>query len=518
MPSSDRTLDVRKYAEEAMNRLVSGQTPEPNWREVVDRGFREARAQSDATGFVMMVQLICQLLEGDGRFEDGLAEVDYALAFAARSPDVTVILAAIKASMQAAIGRPADARRSLQQGEASLGKASPEARVRYRVFRKVALWQHFEDEPGDPASLLVADCAAHGLDRDRTFLISWYIPWLGSIGDRRTAHPLIRDLRQEAEEAGSVWRLADATAFQVWDDFFGSEQFDAGKGDVDRRNAVAVWRSEGVRLRHALLRDDREGATHALQRMLRARRRVGAADIGAIEQFEAAAAMGDESLDEPGAGPPPESVSLAGLGAVLAEAEAIAYRGSQRAAGEWSERLQALLPDAAMTSIVWPVARPRVLGLLALRAGDVRRAKSQLEEAVEWTAARGFLVEHALSRLQLGELCASAQVSAPERVWKSHRREGAAALRPRGYTHLPHVYAVAHSLTLSSRNRLAERLTPREVQVLGQLADGRTYDQVAQALNIKRSSVQTLAHRVYQKLGVSGKDPAVQEAKRLGVL
>lgn len=73
MPKSSHSLDVRKYADEAMSRLVSSRSEETNWREIVDRGFREARAQDDATGFVMMVQLICQILDGAGRMEDGLS-------------------------------------------------------------------------------------------------------------------------------------------------------------------------------------------------------------------------------------------------------------------------------------------------------------------------------------------------------------------------------------------------------------------------------------------------------------
>lgn len=518
VPGSSHSLDVRKYADEAMSRLVSSQSEETNWREIVDNGFREARAQSDATGFVMMVQLICQILDGAGRMEDGLAEIDHALSFAAQSADVTVVLLALKASMQAAMGRQDHARTSLEAGGRLLAKASEEANLRYRVFRKVALWQHFEDEPGETAFALVAECAAHQLDRDRTFLVSWYIPWLASIGDRRTAHPLIREFRYEAAAAGSVWRLSDATAFHLWDAYFGDEAFDRAEDGIDRRNALAVWRSEGVRLRDAVLRLDEAAIDASLHKLQRARRRLGAADVGTVEQFEAAAAIGRGSLEEPGAVEVPETATLAGLGALLAQAEAIAYRGSQHAAGEWLECLERLLPPAALTSMVWPVARPRIYGLLALRAGDVRRARNLLTKAVEWTSARGFAVEHALSRLQLGELCATAEVNVPDRTWKAHRREGGAALRERGYDPLPHVYAVAHSLTLSSRNRLVDRLTRREVQVLGQLADRKTYEQVAETLGIKRSSVQTLAHRVYQKLGVSGKEAAIQEAKRLGVL
>ena len=202
MPRGDRSLDVRKYADEAMNRLVTARVAEStDWRAVVDRGLREAKAQSDIPGFVLMVQLICQILEGDGRLEDGLAEVDHALDFASNSADIGAILNGLKASMQAAMGRPDDAKRTLAKGLAALPRASTEAGVRYRVFRKVALWQSFEDETGEPATALVKACAELGLERDRAFLVSWYVPWLANIGDRRTAHPIIRDLRQEAADA-----------------------------------------------------------------------------------------------------------------------------------------------------------------------------------------------------------------------------------------------------------------------------------------------------------------------------
>jgi ATP/maltotriose-dependent transcriptional regulator MalT len=65
---------------------------------------------------------------------------------------------------------------------------------------------------------------------------------------------------------------------------------------------------------------------------------------------------------------------------------------------------------------------------------------------------------------------------------------------------------------------MAERLTRREVQVLGLLSEGLSYRAVSEQLHITEPTVQTLAHRAYQKLGVSGRAAAAKEAKRLGVL
>jgi ATP/maltotriose-dependent transcriptional regulator MalT len=210
-------------------------------------------------------------------------------------------------------------------------------------------------------------------------------------------------------------------------------------------------------------------------------------------------------------------VTLNNLGACLAEAEAVALRGTQRAAGEWLERLTALLPESVASSLEWPVSVMRIRGLLAVRTGLTRRARTELQQAFEWSTAGGNAPEAALSELQLGELCASADLRVAERTWTSHRRHGALRLRSLGYDPVPHAYLVAHGLTLSTRNRMAERLSPREVDVLARLADGMSYHQAAEALGIARATVQTLAHRAYEKLGVSGRVQAVSEARRLGV-
>lgn len=277
--------------------------------------------------------------------------------------------------MQGAMGRASDARASLEAGKAALARASDEAKVRYRVFRKVALWQQFEDEPDDPAATLVAECAARNLERDRTFLLSWDIPWLATTGDRRTAHPLIRDFRQEAAEAESMWRLSDVTAFQVW------MRTSATKRSTRRRMASTagtpslsgaaracgcVMPSSASISRPSMRASTNSNARHAasapptwgtISSTSRRLPRLGRAPWTNRGMSPAESGVAREPRLGPRAG---GSGRLSGLAAL----------------GEWLECLDRLLPSIAMTSIVWPVARPRILGLLALRAGMSRARRT----------------------------------------------------------------------------------------------------------------------------------------------
>lgn len=517
--SAAEPLDVSRYANEAIARMLAvvGTSTAVDWRSVIEKGLAAAYQQRDAEGLVSMVQLVSHLLDGQGRFEDAIGELDHALAFARSSPDAAIILHGIKASALAAPARFKEAQASLAAGEAYLAQASPQARTRYFVFAKVVAWQSLADFDGVSTETLLADCVTHDLPRDRSFLLSWYIPFLASCGDRRTAHPWIRHIRIDAQASGSRWRESDAAAFEQWDDFLAEPEFRRGAPPADRANPMSVWRSEAVRLREACLHRNADAATAALESLATARTRLGTAQVGQVEDYRLACEAFEQVSDiEPGE--PPQMVHLNNLGAVLARAEAVATAGSQHDAGTWAEALGQLLPESVLSSMEWPLATGRLRGLLQLRAGNVRAARTHLEDAVEWCQAIGFGTEEAIARVQLGELCATAELRVAERTWREHRRRGAESLRSRGYDPLPHTFAVAHSLTLSSRNRMAELLTRREVEVLALLAEGKTYRQAADELGIAQATVQTLAHRVYEKLGVSGRGAASAEARRLGIL
>jgi DNA-binding CsgD family transcriptional regulator len=515
--SPDTHLDVPAYAEIATARLLAtlGATT-VDWRNIIERGMAAAYEQSSAASLTSMVQVVAHMLDAQGRFEDAVGEIDHALVFAREAPDASIVLLGLKAAMLSATGRFAEARQALALGGTQLGGVEFGNAVRFRIFRAIVLWQEFEDHPRETQELLQLTSEPEHR-RDRGFLLAWYVPFLAATGTRRTAHPWIRALRLDAEAGASRWRLSDASSFEAWDNFLRPPDSRRGFAPLDQANAMSVWRGEAIKLRDAVLRGDGRDADAALDALRRARRRVGSAAVGAVEQFgrprEALDGLGD-AIDAT----PPASTNLNNLGAWLAEAEAIALRGTQRAAHAWLEPLSTVVPSGVVSALEWPVSVSRIRGLLAARAGLTRRARTEFQQAADWSVAAGNAPEEALSLLQLGELCAAADLRVAERTWTTQRREGATRLRALGYDPVPHAYAIAHGLTLSMRNRLAERLTPREVEVLSCLSQGMSYREAALALSIAPPTVQTLVHRAYEKLGVSGRMAAVAEARRLGVL
>ena len=503
------------YARQTTRRL-SDEAPGTDWGDVVEKGLSAAYAQSDASALTSMVQVVVQLLDAQGRFEDAVAELDHALVFAAAAPDALVILNGLKAAVLSAQGSFHQAEAAIRSGEAALPGASIPEAIRFRIFRRIVKWQLLEPGEGDVEELL-ALTQLHALRRDRTFLLTWYVPFLAAAGLRRKAHPWIRAIRLDGESSRSRWRVSDAAAFETWDDFLRGPQERKARAALEPANGLSVWRAEAIHLRDAVLRRDGARAESALESLRRARRRVGSADLGRPEQF-ACALTGAEGLGEPPTGPPLATLHLNNVGAWLAQAEAVAMNGSQRSAAEWLEATHRGLPAGVLSSLEWPLSVFRLRAVLALRAGQVRQARSEMANAIDWSRGVGSAPEEAIALLQYGELGANADLGVPERTWRTQRSEGAEKLRLLGYDPMPHAYAIAHSLTLSSRNRIVERLTRREVEVLSQLADGMTYRAAAAALGIATPTVQTLAHRAYQKLGASGRHEAVAEARRLGVL
>lgn len=64
----------------------------------------------------------------------------------------------------------------------------------------------------------------------------------------------------------------------------------------------------------------------------------------------------------------------------------------------------------------------------------------------------------------------------------------------------------------------ADMLSPRETEVLGYIAKGFTFDEVARLLALSRHTVLTYVRRIYGKLEVGSKTEAMHEARKLGLL
>jgi len=61
-------------------------------------------------------------------------------------------------------------------------------------------------------------------------------------------------------------------------------------------------------------------------------------------------------------------------------------------------------------------------------------------------------------------------------------------------------------------------ITPRELEILDEIAAGKSTREIAETLFVSENTVKTHASRLYDKLGVRRRTQAVQEARRLGLL
>jgi ATP/maltotriose-dependent transcriptional regulator MalT len=65
---------------------------------------------------------------------------------------------------------------------------------------------------------------------------------------------------------------------------------------------------------------------------------------------------------------------------------------------------------------------------------------------------------------------------------------------------------------------LVEALTPRELEVLGLVARGRTNSQIATELYVTVGTVKTHVHSISGKLGAANRVEAVARGRQLGLL
>ncbi len=140
----------------------------------------------------------------------------------------------------------------------------------------------------------------------------------------------------------------------------------------------------------------------------------------------------------------------------------------------------------------------------------------------------------ALERDDLPRLLLLADDPAPEHVFSSLERgyAGCISKDASGEAVRRAIIAVAagqtlldpHAQTLLAREiRLRGKddrplLTPREQQVLGLMAAGRTAPSIARSLHLSTATVKTHLLHLYEKLGVTERAAAVAEAMRWGLL
>lgn len=78
--------------------------------------------------------------------------------------------------------------------------------------------------------------------------------------------------------------------------------------------------------------------------------------------------------------------------------------------------------------------------------------------------------------------------------------------------------SVAARLAANTRSPATETLSPREIEVLGLVADGLSNPDIGRRLHIAEATVKTHLLRAYAKLGVTDRTAAVTTAIRRGIL
>jgi DNA-binding CsgD family transcriptional regulator len=157
-----------------------------------------------------------------------------------------------------------------------------------------------------------------------------------------------------------------------------------------------------------------------------------------------------------------------------------------------------------------------VLGRLAATAQDWDRAEGHLRDAVAAHDRLGAVLLAAAARSEFARVLWSR--SAPGDADRAAQLAGqaAAAFRSRGAHRLEALVPDGPSGGPSGGGDGGGGvgLSPREVEVLGQLARGRTNKEIAAELHISAATVQRHTIHVYRKLGVHGRSEAAAWAAR----
>jgi ATP/maltotriose-dependent transcriptional regulator MalT len=505
--------ELRASIDESLRDLVTGSvTDAARWRDIIERSLQAAHTTADMDGLAETVQFMTHLMDADGRLNDAIAEVEHAIHLARGAPTPSILLWSLKASFLAATGEVQKASASLEAAEAFVCQAPGTPSINCLVMVETVRLRLLKGPSIRFASVLerTAGAESHG---NYLFLVSWYVPYLAAQGQERSARPLIRQGKAIAQSQGHRWRLQDMASFEAWKR--------AVDGEVDLSpvehgtNQLAQWRQATLRVWSVSLRRQLGEVPAALKDLGVAHSRQGSADVGPAEAWQAWAAMtvGDVSFANLH---PPKEVSLSTLGTSLAAANAVAIAGSRSDAGVWLPWVRKLAARGVQSSLEWPVSLRRIEGLLWLRTGEPGRARKALLGAADWAASAGYPLERALAALQLAEVAAITQPGGRE-AWKAAGTDARLFLVEHAVDPVPHLAAVQSGVLLGRQDG-RNLLTPRELEVLRLLGDGLPYKVIGARMGISWKTVRTMAHNVYEKLGVDGRQHAVTVGRELELL
>ncbi|MGL4255862.1 MAG: LuxR C-terminal-related transcriptional regulator, partial [Microbacterium sp.] len=80
------------------------------------------------------------------------------------------------------------------------------------------------------------------------------------------------------------------------------------------------------------------------------------------------------------------------------------------------------------------------------------------------------------------------------------------------------VIARTRAMSVAGRRALADELTPRELELLAFLPSRLTIADIAARCFVSTNTIKTHLGHIYRKLGVSGRDAAIERAAELGLM
>ena len=487
------------------------------------RGLEGAYADGGGAGLPTLATLEAVVLESVGDHAGAIARFDQALTIVIDDNEARARILAAKAVYEVQAERIFAANASIVAAAAAM-PATPSIAGHLELEMSTAIVSLVSLAFGDPerAASTIANAQAERLDSIASALMVYLIAVLAAVGESSEARAWADALQGYASAVRHPARTIDAEIAQVA--LRVRRDLDVEVEGIDDQaqrtfNNMALWRTRVLATYTALMRGDRLAAGEAVNLIEEHRPIMHPAFQSASDGF----ALAVRAMLEPGvsieSAMPPDRATLLSISGALASAEATAIAGSQSRAADWLTWFDRSLPARVVTSMEWPACRKRVEGLLLLRLGDHREAVVRLQEAIRCCDERGDAIQGGIGRIQLAE----ALVRGSGILHPSYRalligEANPDALRNLGVDPIPFAYATSRTFLREEKQPERGGLTPREVQVLGRLAQGMTYDAIGKELKINPRTVGVHASHCYEKLGVRNRVEAVQTATRLGIV
>lgn len=490
------------------------------------RGLESAYLTGDGAGLATLARLGAVVLESVGEHAGAIARLDQALTVAVDNSEARARILAARAVYQAQGQQSSDANDSLAAAVAAMpDRPSAEALLELEMSAVVVALVDLALGDLERVASTIASAQTERLDSIASALMVYLTAALAAAGDSNEARAWADALEGYAGAVQHPARSIDAQVAQVA--LKARRSLDTDRKDIDdiddraqtTFNNGALWRTRVLSIYTALMRGDRLAARASVERLEEHRPLMHPAFQSASEGF----ALAVLAMLEPGvaveSAVPPEQATLLSISGAFASAEAIAVAGSRSRAADWLTWFDRSLPDRVVTSLEWPACRKRVEGLLLLRLGDHREAVIRLQAGVRCCDQRGDVVQAGIGRIQLAEaLARGSGILHPSYRALLISEANPDALRDLGVDPIPFAYATSRTFLREEKNPERGGLTPREIQVLGRLAQGMSYNSIAKELNINPRTVGVHASHCYEKLGVRNRVEAVQTAQQLGIV